>query len=35
MKIPETEARRLIGVTDVTYVQGRHPLAVVDGTLAS
>jgi Icc protein len=33
MKIPEGEARRLIGVTDVKYVQGQHPLAVVDSTL--
>src|SRR5262245_61652292 len=34
MKIPEAEARRMIGVTDVTYVPGKHPLAVVDTTLA-
>jgi 3',5'-cyclic-AMP phosphodiesterase len=34
MKIPEAEARRMIGVTDVTYVPGRHPLAVVDSTLS-
>lgn len=34
MKIPEADARRMIGVTDVTYVPGRHPLAVVDSTLA-
>jgi 3',5'-cyclic-AMP phosphodiesterase len=33
MKIPEAEARRLIGVTEVTYVPGQHPLAVVDSTL--
>jgi 3',5'-cyclic-AMP phosphodiesterase len=33
MKIPEADARRMIGVTDVTYVPGRHPLAVVDSTL--
>jgi Icc protein len=33
MKIPETDARRMIGVTDVTYVPGQHPLAVVDSTL--
>jgi Icc protein len=33
MKIPEAEARRMIGVTDVRYVPGRHPLAVVDSTL--
>ena len=34
MKIPEAEARRMIGVTSVTYVPGQHPLAVVDSTLA-
>jgi len=33
MKIPESEARRMIGVTEVTYVPGTHPLAVVDSTL--
>ncbi len=33
MKIPEAEARRMIGVTEVTYVPGKHPLAVVDSTL--
>ena len=33
MKIPETEARRMIGVTDVRYVPGTHPLAIVDSTL--
>jgi len=34
MKIPEAQARRMIGITDVTYVPGQHPLAVVDSTLA-
>ena len=33
MKIPEADARRMIGVTEVTYVPGQHPLAVVDSTL--
>jgi len=33
MKIPEAEARRMIGLTDVTFVPGKHPLAVVDSTL--
>ncbi len=33
MKIPEEQARRMIGVTEVTYVPGKHPLAVVDSTL--
>jgi len=34
MKIPEADARRLIGVTEVTFVEGRHPLTVVDSTLS-
>ena len=33
MKIPQAQARRMIGVTDVTYVPGQHLLAVVDTTL--
>jgi 3',5'-cyclic AMP phosphodiesterase CpdA len=33
MKIPEADARKLIGVTEVAYVRGRHPLAIVDSPL--
>jgi 3',5'-cyclic-AMP phosphodiesterase len=33
MKIPEADARRMIGVTAVSYVPGQHALAVVDSTL--
>ena len=33
MKIPEADARRMLGLTTVTYVPGQHPLAVVDSTL--
>jgi 3',5'-cyclic AMP phosphodiesterase CpdA len=33
MKIPEADARRMIGAAEVTYVPGRHPLAIVDGRL--
>jgi 3',5'-cyclic AMP phosphodiesterase CpdA len=33
MKIPEEQARRMIGTCEVTYVPGKHPLAVVDSTL--
>jgi 3',5'-cyclic-AMP phosphodiesterase len=33
MKIPEAEARHMIGMTEVRYVPGQHPLAVVDSTL--
>ena len=34
MKIPEEQARRMIGVTEVAYVPGKYPLAVVDSTLS-
>jgi 3',5'-cyclic-AMP phosphodiesterase len=34
MKIPEDQARRMIGVTSVTYLSGTQPLAIVDSTLA-
>jgi hypothetical protein len=33
MKIPEADARRMIGVAEVTLVQGGQPLAIVDSTL--
>jgi len=33
MKIPEAQARTMIGVTSVTYVPGPAPLAIVDSTL--
>jgi 3',5'-cyclic-AMP phosphodiesterase len=33
MKIPEADARRMIGAAEVTYVPGRHPLAIVDTRL--
>jgi 3',5'-cyclic-AMP phosphodiesterase len=33
MKIPEADARRMIGAADVTYVPGQHPLAIVDNRL--
>jgi 3',5'-cyclic AMP phosphodiesterase CpdA len=34
MKIPEADARRMLGLREVTYVAGRSALAVVDSTLA-
>jgi 3',5'-cyclic AMP phosphodiesterase CpdA len=34
MKIPETDARRMIGVTEVKFVRGAEPLAIVDSTLS-
>jgi 3',5'-cyclic-AMP phosphodiesterase len=33
MKIPEADARRMIGVTEVSLVRGTAPLAIVDSTL--
>jgi Icc protein len=34
MKIPEDQARRMLGLREVRYVVGATPLAVVDSTLA-
>ena len=34
MKVPAEQLRGVLGITDVNYVQGQHPLAVVDSTLA-
>jgi 3',5'-cyclic-AMP phosphodiesterase len=33
MKVPAEQLRSLLGITDVSYVRGRHALAVVDSTL--
>ena len=33
MKVPAEQLRSLLGITDVTYVQGKHALAVTDSTL--
>lgn len=33
MKVPADQLRKLLGITDVTYVRGHHALAVVDSTL--
>jgi Icc protein len=33
MKVPAEQLRALLGVTDVNYVRGHHPLAVTDSTL--
>jgi Icc protein len=35
MKVPEDRLRGLLGLREVSFVQGRSPLAVVDRTLAS
>ena len=34
MKIPEDQARPMIGLREVRYVVGSSPLAVIDSTLA-
>ena len=33
MKVPQDQLRGLLGVTDVNFVRGKHPLAIVDSTL--
>jgi 3',5'-cyclic-AMP phosphodiesterase len=34
LKVPADQLRSLLGITDVTYVQGQQALAVVDSTLS-
>jgi 3',5'-cyclic-AMP phosphodiesterase len=34
MKVPAEQLRSLLGLTDVSFVRGRHSLAVIDSTLA-
>jgi 3',5'-cyclic-AMP phosphodiesterase len=34
MKVPAEQLRSILGITDVTYVRGKHTLAVVDSSLA-
>ena len=34
MKVPAEQLRRVLGITDVNYVQGRHALGLVDSPLA-
>ena len=34
MKVPAERLKSILGITDVTYVPGRHALAVVDSSLA-
>jgi 3',5'-cyclic-AMP phosphodiesterase len=33
MKVPAEQLRKVLGITDVNYMQGRHALAVVDSAL--
>lgn len=34
MKVPAEQLKGILGVTDVTYIRGKHALAVVDSSLA-
>ena len=34
MKVPAEQLKSILGITDVTYIQGKHALAVVDSSLA-
>ena len=34
MKVPAEQLKKILGITDVTYVRGKHALAVVDSSLA-
>ena len=34
MKVPADQLRKVLGISDVNYVQGQHALAVVDSSLA-
>jgi 3',5'-cyclic-AMP phosphodiesterase len=33
LKVPDDQLRKVLGITDVKYVQGSHALAVIDSTL--
>jgi hypothetical protein len=33
MKVPADQLRSLLGITDVSYIERRHALAVIDSTL--
>lgn len=35
MKVPAEQLRSVLGLTSVNYVQGKHPLAIVDSPLAA
>ena len=34
MKVPAEQLRNVLGITDVNFLRGRHPLGLVDSTLA-
>jgi hypothetical protein len=34
MKVPAEQLRHVLGISDVSFVQGRRALAVVDSSLA-
>jgi 3',5'-cyclic AMP phosphodiesterase CpdA len=33
MKVPADELRKVLGITDVNYIKGKHSLAIIDSTL--
>jgi Icc protein len=33
MKVPADQLSKLLGITDVNYVRGRHSLAIIDSPL--
>ena len=33
MKVPDEKLHRVLGITDVNFVRGKHTLAVIDSTL--
>jgi Icc protein len=33
MKVPAEKLRSVLGVSEISFVRGRHPLAIVDSTL--
>jgi hypothetical protein len=34
MQVPADQLKSILGITDVTYLRGKHALAVVDSSLA-
>ena len=34
MKVPDEKLSSVLGITDVNYVRGKHPLAIIDSSLA-
>jgi hypothetical protein len=34
MKVPADQLRKVLGISHVSYVQGKHSLALIDSSLA-